>query len=629
MSLIFGIFNRNGRPVNPEDMDTIHLGMLDLPHEKYNISIQDNIAFGHMLTYNTPESLYEQMPKYLPEQKLLFVSQGRIDNREELADILNIRITDTVPDGEIILKAYLKWGEKTPDYLLGDWSFAAFDTEKQNLFIARDHHGYTDINYYIDDKIIVFSTSIKGILALKYIPQKLNENILIRSLVLWGGKENHGNTYYKDIYHLLPAHTLNIGKEFSEKKRYWFPENIETVHGKKPDEYADELKEILNKAIKVRLRSYKPVVSMLSGGLDSSTVSFLAAELLKKEGKKLTTYSHVPLYEPSKSIDKARFGDERPYIEAIVKASGNINPVYLDSKDITPIDGMFKMLNILNGPVHAACNSYWLVDIPYTASKSDFGTLLTGEHGNANISFTGLDYLLTWQMFYKAFGLKKSIKQKIIKPIVFNHFENIYKRIRYKENHWETYSHLNPQLGEKINLNNLMKSEGHDSTFKFYLSDSKEMMLKIIMPGFNPRCYLGAIMGNSFGVEWRDPTADKRVIEYALTIPNEAYFNEKGEWKQILKLMMGKQLPDKVLYEKGKGLQSADIGLRITKEKERLDEQINKLSESSLVKEYIDLKKLKNEWEQVKSINDNSYDNTKIHHLLRTIMISTFLTRFD
>ena len=276
MSLIFGIFNRNGKPVEQEDLETMYRAIAHFPHEKHKFEIKDNAGFGHMLTYNTPEALHENLPKWLPEQKLLFVMQGRLDNRKELADRLNIRLSETVPDGEIVLKSWLTWGNETPDKLLGDWAFAVFDIEKQELFIARDHHGYTAINYYIDKDIIAFSSSIKSLLALKNIPKKLNERKLIRILVVWPG--NDDQSYYKDILILPPANTLEVNRDSFEKKRYWFPENIQLNPGKKLEDYTSEFYTILNQAINDRMRSYKPVASMLSGGLDSGTVSYLAAE---------------------------------------------------------------------------------------------------------------------------------------------------------------------------------------------------------------------------------------------------------------------------------------------------------------------------------------------------------------
>ncbi len=627
MSLIFGIFNRNGKPVEPEELETMYRAIAHFPHEKYKVEIIDNAAFGHMLTYNTPEALYENLPKWLPEQKLLFVMQGRLDNREELCEILNLKLIETLPDGDIILKAWLKWGKEAPDRLLGDWAFAVFNVETQELFIARDHHGYTAINYYIDKDTIFFSSSIKSLLALKQIPKILNQNKIIRTLVVWPGDDDQ--SYYQDIFILPPANTLKVNIERFEKKRYWFPENIETNYGKKQQDYADELLTILTKSIKDRLRSYKPIASMLSGGLDSGTVSYIAAELLKEKGKILTTYSHVTLYEPSNNIHKFRFGDEKPNMQATVNASGNINPVYLDSKDISPLDGILQFIGLDIGPIHAACNAYWLLDVISSPARDGFGALLTGEHGNATISVVGLDYHLPWKQIYQGKGLITAIRQKILRPIAYNHLGFISNRLKKSRGYsFYDYSLINPDFANKINLVKLMEQAGHDHTFSFNFDSLKDYLLNILQPGANLRCYVGSSLAQSLGIELRDPTGDKRVIDYALSIPNEMVFNEKFENKQIIKKMMNKKLPDKVLYAKAVGLQSSDIGARVMAQKDRIDKFINEVIKTDAVKEMIDTEKVIMDLSKIKNTTENNYDTTQIHHLLRTVMVGHFMNMF-
>jgi asparagine synthase (glutamine-hydrolysing) len=622
MSLIFGIFNRSGRPVSPRDIDTMYRAVAHFPHEQYQFKIQDNIAFGHMLTYSTPESVYEQLPKYLPGEKLFFAAGGRLNNRKEIAELLNLKLKDNLADGELIFQAYRQWGKETPEKLLGQWSFAAFRAETGELFLARDHHGYTALAYYLADDLIVFSSSIKAILALPEVPKKLNERTVLRSLALLPG--DYDQTFYKNIFHLLPAHTLLVSRNSCQKNRFWFPEKIAPVFKKNINDYAIEFKEILDQAVKSCLRSYKPVSAMLSGGLDSGTVSFLAAEFLKKQEKPLTTYSHVPLYEAVAA--PGRNGDETPYIKATAEASGNINPVFIDSGNTSTLYAMFKMLEIMESPIYAAVNCNWLIDITAAGARDGFGALLTGETGNAAVSFSGTDYLLPWQRFYRTQGLKRTIKYRLLKPFILKNFPEIYKKIK-PGNDWQSNSYISPAFAEKVSLPAILKKEA--SIFKTCYQDARENMLAIIMPGFNHRCYSGAALSNYFGIEWRDPSADKRVIEYALTIPNEAFFNENNENRNIIKIMMKNKLPDKVLYAREKGLQGADTGKRLSSEKKRFDELLHKLGESALVGEFIDIKRLENDWRQIKNINDNRYDITKINHLLRVIMIGCLLTRFE
>ena len=134
------------------------------------------------------------MPKWIEEAHVLFVAEGRIDNRDDLFQLLDIQNEKQaiIPDGDLIFKAYQKWGEKCVDRLLGKWSLAAFNTGTQKLFIACDKWDYTSIDYYVDDKVFAFSTSSKGLFPLPFITKEIDELKIARQLVVWqGDAERH------------------------------------------------------------------------------------------------------------------------------------------------------------------------------------------------------------------------------------------------------------------------------------------------------------------------------------------------------------------------------------------------------------------------------------------------------
>lgn len=153
----------------------MYSGMKHFPHEAHAFAVQGYCGFGHMLTYNTPEALHESMPRWIESARLLLVAEGRIDNREELFDALAIRPAERaeLPDGDLILQAYLQWGEACIHKLAGKWSFAAFHTDSQTLFLARDKLDYSDIQYYGDDSVFAFSTSEKGLFPLPFLKKRV------------------------------------------------------------------------------------------------------------------------------------------------------------------------------------------------------------------------------------------------------------------------------------------------------------------------------------------------------------------------------------------------------------------------------------------------------------------------
>ncbi|MCH5689072.1 asparagine synthase-related protein [Niabella sp. W65] len=174
-------------------------------------------------------------------------------------------------------------GKQFIHHLNGDWSVAIFDFKERELFLARDPLGYTSLYYYSRENSFYFSSSIKSLLHLKNYRKQLNELHLIRNLTLWNDNQTLHETYYKNIYSLPPAHTLSVKNKILTLQKYWPDKEYPVIKYKQLQQYVDEMQEIFTCAVKSRVNSSPSVASMLSGGLDSSAVSYIAADLLKEQ----------------------------------------------------------------------------------------------------------------------------------------------------------------------------------------------------------------------------------------------------------------------------------------------------------------------------------------------------------
>ncbi|MGC4231536.1 MAG: asparagine synthase-related protein [Niabella sp.] len=567
-------------------------------------SIHQQTGFGHLLTDNTPEAKYENLPVFLQQEQILFTSQGRIDNREQLARHLSLSINRQYPDGEEMLQAYLRWGKDCVHHLRGDWSFAVFDYKKQELFIARDPMGYTAIYYYQDNSGFYFSSSIKSLLALPNYQKRVNEAQLVRKLALWRNNDTDTahDTFYKDIYSLPIAHTLTVKDKKTTLKKYWEPQNIPLRHYKDKQNYADEMLGLLTVAVKARLRSSKPVASMLSGGLDSSTVSFIAADLLKSQNKPLTTLSHIPLFAAELLKDQQGVRstlDETSFINAVAGESGNIRPILLDSAGYSVLKGIIDTLNICSEPLHAACNLYWLQDIYKTASQKGFGALLSGEGGNGSISFAGIDYLLPFNFNTLRQHPYRFFKKQIAKPLILKYFSEQLNKKRRSNNSREKYIlniFMQPGILEQYKVIQDIRENNNEFSTR-YISNIQERKNQFIEL-YNVRSTIGAALGHYYGLDPRDPTTDIDLMEYFFSIPNEVFFDEHYNNRMLVKRMMKGKVPDKVLFEKKPGLQSADIVYRVKAQQQEITAAIEALQHSPAANHYIDVKLLAANWRQ-------------------------------
>ena len=214
MSGISGIFYLDGRPVQDREILAVTNAMRHRGPDGSAVWTQGVVALGHNLFKTTPESNFDRQPLWSEQDMLAITCDARIDNRDELIELLAIRHPHAeVPDSEIILRSYATWGEDRPKRLVGDFSFAIWDKRTESLFCARDRFGVKPFCYcFLPGRFFAFATQIKALLELP-VPRRLNE-WLIAGLVepTFVGFEQTA-TFYKDILKCKqPASSLMCAK---------------------------------------------------------------------------------------------------------------------------------------------------------------------------------------------------------------------------------------------------------------------------------------------------------------------------------------------------------------------------------------------------------------------------------
>ena len=261
-------------------------------------------------------------PIYNEDKSVVVVYNGEIYNYRELkAELLKKgHVFKTESDTEVIVHGYEEWGEKCFDRLNGMFAIALRDTRKNKMLLVRDHFGIKPLYYSIFNDKLVFSSEIKPIHLSGLIKTSPNNRIIYRYLK-FRVHDNEKETFFKNIYRLMPGELLEISKGKIEIRRF---SNLEDdlLSLEKQSTDAKKFKDELIKAIKYRLISDVPVGTCLSGGLDSSTVVAVVNRLLSRHakearsvGKRQKTFSAV---FPNSS------NDEEKYIDAITSKIANI-----------------------------------------------------------------------------------------------------------------------------------------------------------------------------------------------------------------------------------------------------------------------------------------------------------------
>ena len=588
---------------------------------------QGSIGLGHLMLHNTAESLHESLPICCATTGTVLTASARLDNRSDLFNALKVPPSEQalLSDSELILKAYLKWGTKCPDQLLGDWTFVLWDAQKHQLFLARDQYGVSGLYYYQHNQTLLFASSIKAILAFPDSKPQLNPSALER-----GSFPKDATTLYQGILRLLPAQAITINTEKTRAWFYWCLENIPDVRYQSDQEYQESFLNIYTEAVRCRLRSNRPIGLMLSGGLDSGSIAVLAARELESRGQRLQAFSAIPSFDISNTIPEHLCGDETPFIEATCRRTNNIDQTYLKAETITPLSAIERALD-LHGLPHANTNYNWMLELLAVAQRQNVGVLLDGWRGNLTVSWTGnrpkhLKQLLKnreWSNYINEIKnwhqlnqnpLWRTIAGQVIKPFIPPVWERRYNKLRNR----------------KFKIKKISLIDAIRESYSATEVDSQALNANI--PGLYfyrfGHTALYYELASGFGLEVRQPTMDKRLIEFCAGIPQDQYI-QKGQHKRLIRESMAELLPKEVLLSKNKGKQSADIDHHILNNQSEIEEAIKNIRSSRLATQHLDIEKIEDAFVKLQHHRDPNTVFSTSNTLLKGLSTGLFLYRLE
>lgn len=218
------------------------------------------------------------------------VYNGELYNTAELrAELIKNGCSfGTHSDTEVLLKAYIAWGEDCLLKLNGIYAFAVWNSTDRTLFMARDRIGVKPFFYYLYDGGIIFASEIKSLLAHPYVRPALDEEGAA-SLLMLGPARKGGMGVFRGIEELKPGECAVFREGKFSKRTYW--SLAAKPHTESLSDTVEHLRWLISDSIERQLVSDVPLCTFLSGGLDSSLISAVAARKYKKEGWILHTYS--------------------------------------------------------------------------------------------------------------------------------------------------------------------------------------------------------------------------------------------------------------------------------------------------------------------------------------------------
>jgi asparagine synthase (glutamine-hydrolysing) len=248
--------------------------------------------------HTTIHSRQESLPWCHAASGRVITADARIDNRAELLNALDLPASEQVGDGELILRAYLAWGEDCVQRLAGDFAFAVWDPARQRLFCARDRLGMRPFYFGQFDERLLFASSALAITRAVSPRPALNEARVADFLVGEIEGIDKEVTFFNGIHRLPPASSLVCAERTARIIRESHAFKLADPLAAKPSAIRNLFRVEFEQAVSRCLVSDRPVASMLSGGVDSSTIVGVAATLQKQgntpgESSLATTVSQV------------------------------------------------------------------------------------------------------------------------------------------------------------------------------------------------------------------------------------------------------------------------------------------------------------------------------------------------
>jgi asparagine synthase (glutamine-hydrolysing) len=569
-----------------------------------------------------------------PRSGMSLVADLRIDNHDELTR--ELALSQTASDDEVLAHAWMRWNFGVVDHLVGGFAFACWDQQRQTLFLARDHAGERPLHFTRalgPGGSFAFASMPPGLCVLPSVGYRIHVARMAHYLAVLSMESTDG--FFEGVERLPPAHWMKVSRAGIEIRRYWHPIDSRPIRYQRDTDYIEDFRERFDRAVAARLSGTEGVASQLSGGLDSSSVTVTAARLLAAEGRRLTSFTAVPIPEYSGTALVGRFGDEGPMAAEVAARYPNIDHVCVNAGGRDLLASSQRDARLSGQPTFNPTNMLWLDAILDAVRSRGLGVLLQGAGGNATISFgglIGLSDLFRGGHWLTLFRLARQLRAGgytswrgaaswatgWLVPEWLRRFYHPEMR-----DFSLSYSAVHPQLASEHRLQ-------EKALASFYgVESSTAAVRRSLYEYYDPGVGNG-VAAAGWQVEQRDPTLDKHIFEFCFAIPIEQFL-AGGQSRSLIRRAMQGRLPESTLRRTTRGLQSADWYLTVGAARPRLSAELTHIERSPLARRILDtarLRRLLDSWP------DSGYDTAPVSDtwhlaLTRGITAGSFLAQYD
>jgi asparagine synthase (glutamine-hydrolysing) len=554
MSVQFGKWNFDGKPLEPDYLDKVLALLRPYAPDGTSASQIGTACLAYGAFHSTFESQNDSQPR-LFSSHFTMTWDGRLDNRSELILELRADLPTNPSDSEIVAAAYDRWGSCSFPKIVGDWALAIYDSRQGLLTLAKDAIGARPLYYSLDRNLIHWSTLLDPLVLLGDRKFALDREYVTGWIT--GFPAAH-LTPYSGIRSLPAASFLEARPDQVRIRKYWDFDSHKRIRYRTDSDYEEHFRHVFEESVRRRLRSHRPVLAELSGGMDSSSIVAMA-DLLFATGRtpapRLDTVSYYNDSEPN--------WNERPYFEKVEQKRGR------RGCHIT-VDPMSSLLASYEGDYFAATPA---LACPRTPSSERFTTyvisnghrvLLSGIAGDevlggvpnpmpelADDLLRGRFRRLAQQSV--AWSLAQRVPLIELASMVTAAFLPL--RLSLRPAPMEPPSWICPRIRSRYRA----AFHGYDRRLQI-LGPLPSLQTNLITLDALRRRIASTPLSPRPVHEVRYPYLDRDFLEFLFAIPREQLLRP-GERRSLVRRALRGMVPDEILYRKRKA--SAGRGLRL------------------------------------------------------------------
>ena len=322
MSVLFGEWNFDGKPVDPELVSSADAMLTPYAPDALSHYEGDGIVLDYHAIHTTTESRRERQP-FVSASGAVLTWDGRLDNREELIGELRNTLSTEATDVEVVAAAFDRWGIECFAKILGDWALAIWDSRQRQLILAKDFCGIRPLYYFVESGHVRWSSVIEPLVILADKKFKLNEEYAAGWLAMYPAPDQ---TPYVGIQAVPPCSFVVLNTDTARVVKYWDFDPSKRITYGTDAEYEEHFHSAFRQAIRRRLRADRAICCELSGGMDSPSITCMA-DLIRRSAPEFPQLYTLSFYN-----DGEPHADERPYFVKVEEKLGRVG-CHIDTSD--------------------------------------------------------------------------------------------------------------------------------------------------------------------------------------------------------------------------------------------------------------------------------------------------------